>query len=49
VQYVAWVGNGAQAVRSEESDDLRWFDLADLPEDLDASVRALIDDARHLV
>ena len=48
VQYAAWVPRGSQPVRSEESDDLRWFDLADLPPDLDASVRALIDDALRL-
>lgn len=45
VQYVAWVAANATAVRSEESDDLQWFDLSALPEGLDASVRALVDDA----
>jgi hypothetical protein len=29
-------------VRSEESDDLRWFSLDDLPDDLDDSVARLI-------
>lgn len=48
VQYVAWVDDDAQPVRSEESDDLRWFDLSDLPVDLDASVHALIGDAVRL-
>jgi 8-oxo-dGTP pyrophosphatase MutT (NUDIX family) len=48
VQYVAWVDQEATAVRSDESDDLRWFDLTNLPEGLDASVRALIDDAVRL-
>ena len=45
VQYLAWVPDDAVAVISDESDDLRWFDLDALPEDLDTSVRALIDDA----
>jgi 8-oxo-dGTP pyrophosphatase MutT (NUDIX family) len=45
VQYLALVPVGARAVRSEESDDLRWFELDALPEPLDASVRALIDTA----
>jgi 8-oxo-dGTP pyrophosphatase MutT (NUDIX family) len=45
VQYLAWVPDDAVAVISDESDDLRWFDLDALPEDLDSSVRALIDDA----
>lgn len=43
VQYLALVPGGARAVISEESDDLRWFDLADLPPDLDQSVRTLIE------
>jgi hypothetical protein len=30
-------------VMSAESDDLRWFDLAQLPLDLDQSVRTLIE------
>lgn len=45
VQYLALVPDDAQPVRSEESDDLRWFALGGLPEDLDPSVRQLIDDA----
>jgi len=48
VQYLAWVDDDAEAVRSEESDDLQWFALTALPVDLDASVRALIDDAVRL-
>ena len=45
VQFLAWVPAEAVAVMSEESDDLRWFDVDDLPEGLDDSVRALIGDA----
>lgn len=45
VQYLAWVPDDAVEVISAESDDLRWFDLQALPPDLDASVRALIDDS----
>lgn len=45
VQFLAWVPADAVAVMSEESDDLRWFDVGDLPRELDDSVRALIDDA----
>lgn len=46
VQFLAWVPDDAIAVISEESDDLRWFPLDDLPAGLDASVLALIADAR---
>lgn len=42
VQYLATVRADACEVRSDESDDLRWFPLTGLPEDLDGSVRALI-------
>jgi len=42
VQFLAVVHDQAQEVMSEESDDLRWFDLGDLPDGLDDSVRALI-------
>lgn len=42
VQFLAVVDRDAQAVVSDESEDLRWFDLAGLPADLDASVRALV-------
>lgn len=45
VQYLAWVPDDAEAVISDESDDLRWFELDALPADLDHSVRGLIDDA----
>lgn len=45
VQYLALVPNGSREVISEESDDLRWFDVTALPDDLDSSVRALIRDA----
>lgn len=49
VQYLALVPDGSVPVISHESDDLRWFELADLPSDLDASVDALIRDARALL
>ena len=42
VQFLGLVAPEAQEVISEESDDLRWFTLDDLPADLDDSVRALI-------
>ena len=45
VQFLAWVPADAVAVMSEESDDLRWFDVGVLPAGLDDSVRALIGDA----
>jgi 8-oxo-dGTP pyrophosphatase MutT (NUDIX family) len=45
VQYLALVAADARAVMSDESDDLRWFDVTALPEPLDPSVRALIDTA----
>lgn len=45
VQYLVQVPQDAVAVMSEESDDLRWFDLGSLPEGLDASVLALIEAA----
>lgn len=45
VQYLAIVSADAVPVISDESDDLRWFALDELPPDLDDSVRALIDDA----
>jgi hypothetical protein len=43
MQYLALVPTSARAVMSAESDDLRWFDLAQLPLDLDQSVRTLIE------
>ena len=42
VQYLATVPDGSVPVISEESDDLRWFALDDLPRDLDASMLALV-------
>lgn len=45
VQYLALVPADAQAVMSDESDDLQWFAVDDLPDPLDPSVRALIDNA----
>lgn len=46
VQYLAVVSAGSTPVISDESDDLRWFGLDDLPDDLDRSVHLLIRDAR---
>lgn len=45
VEFLALVPADAVAVMSEESDDLRWFDLDDLPPDLDRVVVAMIADA----
>lgn len=45
VQFLALAPTDAVAVMSEESDDLRWFDVGALPGGLDASVAALISDA----
>lgn len=45
VQYLAVVPDGATITISDESDDLRWFAVDDLPIGLDASVRALVDAA----
>ena len=42
VQFLALVAADAREVMSDESDDLRWFDLDQLPADLDDSVRNLI-------
>lgn len=42
VQFVAIAPPGAQATRSSESTDLRWFDVRALPETADPSVRALV-------
>jgi 8-oxo-dGTP pyrophosphatase MutT (NUDIX family) len=42
VQFLGLVSAQAQEVISEESDDLRWFALDELPADLDDSVRNLI-------
>jgi 8-oxo-dGTP pyrophosphatase MutT (NUDIX family) len=42
VQYVAVAPSGAQPVVGEESDDVRWFGVDDLPPDVDTSVRDLV-------
>lgn len=42
VQLVAVAPEGAAAVRSEESEDLRWFDVDDLPANTDDDVRRLV-------
>jgi 8-oxo-dGTP pyrophosphatase MutT (NUDIX family) len=49
VQYLATVPAHAQAVMSDESDDLQWFALDALPPALDASVRAMIQAATGVV
>ncbi|WP_030247105.1 NUDIX hydrolase [Streptomyces sp. NRRL S-350] len=48
VQYIALAPAGAQALISEESLDLRWFDYDRLPELTDHSVRDLVARARQL-
>ncbi|KJS52959.1 NUDIX hydrolase [Streptomyces rubellomurinus subsp. indigoferus] len=48
VQYIALAPAGAQALISEESLDLRWFDYDHLPELTDHSVRDLVARARQL-
>jgi 8-oxo-dGTP pyrophosphatase MutT (NUDIX family) len=45
VQYVAHAPADAEAVRSAESEDLRWFAVDALPDDTDDSVRALVQHA----
>jgi len=45
VEFLALVSRDAQEAISEESDDLRWFALDDLPADLDPAVLAMIDTA----
>lgn len=42
VQLVAVAPEGATEVRSEESEDLRWFDVDDLPANTDDDVRSLV-------
>jgi ADP-ribose pyrophosphatase YjhB (NUDIX family) len=42
VQYVALAPPGAREVMSDESDDLAWFGLDELPDSVDQSVRDLI-------
>lgn len=46
VQYLARAAAGAREQRSEESIDLRWFDVDRLPPQTDESVRALVRAAR---
>ncbi|MFC9327189.1 NUDIX hydrolase [Kitasatospora sp. NPDC057015] len=48
VQYVALAPPGSEALISEESLDLRWFDYDALPELTDDSLRALVARARAL-
>ena len=45
VQYLAVVADGAAITISDESADLRWFRVDDLPVGLDVSVRSLVDAA----
>lgn len=42
VQYVAVAPEGAEHVMSDESLDLRWFGVDDLPADTDDALRALV-------
>lgn len=42
VEFLALVSPDAQAVISDESDDLRWFSVDALPPDLDDAVRRMI-------
>lgn len=46
VQYVAVAPAGAEPVCSDESDEVRWFDVDALPEPADESVRSLVAAAR---
>jgi len=45
VEFLALVPRDAQEVISDESDDLRWFALDDLPDGLDAAVVSMIETA----
>jgi coenzyme F420-0:L-glutamate ligase len=47
VQFVGYAPLGAQAVRSEESDDLAWFDIEQLPTDVAPELPALVRRAAH--
>lgn len=42
VRYVGWAPEGAPAVRSEESDDLEWWPVDDLPEQTDPDLVDLV-------
>ncbi len=42
VQFVAVAPPGAEPVCSDESDEVRWFDVEDLPRGTDDSVRSLV-------
>lgn len=48
VQFLVVVPDAVEPTISAESDDLRWFDHRELPP-IDASVQALVDDARALL
>jgi 8-oxo-dGTP pyrophosphatase MutT (NUDIX family) len=45
VEFLALVPGDAEAVMSEESDDLRWFGVDELPENLDLAVRRMVESA----
>lgn len=47
LQFIAHAPAGAEAVISDESLDLRWFSVDDLPEGIDAGLAALIAAARR--
>ena len=48
VQYVATAPEDARERISEESDDLRWFPIGDLPERTDDALRRLVSHARRV-
>lgn len=45
VEFLALVPADATEVQSDESDDLRWFAVTDLPDGLDDAVRRMVDTA----
>ena len=49
LQFIAHAPAGAEAVISDESLDLRWFGVDDLPDGIDAGLTALIAAARRRV
>ncbi|WP_153506243.1 NUDIX hydrolase [Cumulibacter manganitolerans] len=49
VRYLALAPDGARERISDESDDLRWFGFAELPDELDASTRRLVAAAQRAV